>query len=340
MSIPTRALGRYGPQVSAVGFGLMSIGGVYGAAPSDEERLALLDHAHSIGQWFWDTADIYQDSEDIIGAWRAKNPIKAKDIFLATKFAIQIKEDFSQALDTSPEYARVALERSLKRLQTDTIDLYYAHRVDGKTPIEKTVEAMVQFKKEGKIRHIGLSEVSAATLRRAYAVHPIAAVQVEYSPVALDIEESHVGLLETCRELGVAVVAYSPVGRGLLTGRYPTREAISKDFFLSLLPRFSEENFPKIQSLYETIQQVAAKKEVTPTQVTLAWLLAREPFVIPIPGTRSLKYLEENTASALIQLSPEDNQLITDAADATKLEGDRYPAGFPDNYVLGDTPPL
>ena len=147
MSIPTRALGRNGPQVSSVGFGLMSIGGVYGAAPSDEERLALLDHAHSIGQWFWDTADIYQDSEDIIGTWRAKNPAKAKDIFLATKFAIQIKENFSQTLDTSPEYARVALERSLKRLQTDTIDLYYAHRVDGKTPIEKTVEAMVQFKK-------------------------------------------------------------------------------------------------------------------------------------------------------------------------------------------------
>ncbi|KAL4959371.1 NADP-dependent oxidoreductase domain-containing protein [Aspergillus stella-maris] len=340
MSIPTRALGRFGPQVSSVGFGLMSIGGVYGAAPSDEERLALLDHAHSIGQWFWDTADIYQDSEDIIGKWRAKNPTKAKDIFLATKFAIQIQENFSQTLDTSPEYARVALERSLKRLQTDTIDLYYAHRVDGKTPIEKTVEALVQFKNEGKIRHIGLSEVSAATLRRAYAVHPIAAVQVEYSPVALDIEESRVGLLEACRELGVAVVAYSPVGRGLLTGRYPTREAVAKDFFLSLLPRFSEENFPKILRLYEAIQQVAAKKQVTPTQVALAWLLARESFVIPIPGTRSIKYLEENTASAQIHLTPEENQLITNAADATKLEGDRYPAGFPDNYVLGDTPPL
>ncbi|KAL4939918.1 hypothetical protein BDV06DRAFT_224582 [Aspergillus oleicola] len=340
MSIPTRELGRNGPLVSSVGFGLMSIGGIYGTAPSDEERLALLDHAHAIGQWFWDTADIYLDSEDIIGKWRAKNPTKAKNIFLATKFAIQHKEDWSQTVDTSPEYARVALEKSLKRLQADTIDLYYAHRVDGKTPIEKTVEAMVRFKKEGKIRHLGLSEVSAATLRRAHAVHPIAAVQVEYSPIALDIEESHFALLETCRELGVAVVAYSPVGRGLLTGRYPTHEAVSKDFFLNLLPRFSEENFPKIQKLYEVIHQVAAKKEVTTTQVTLSWLLAREPFVIPIPGTRSIKYLEENTASAQIQLTPEENQLITDAANATKLEGDRYPAGFPDNYVLGDTPPL
>ncbi|KAL4923311.1 NADP-dependent oxidoreductase domain-containing protein [Aspergillus undulatus] len=340
MSIPTRTLGRNGPEVSSVGLGLMSIGGIYGAAPSDEERLALLDRAHAIGQWFWDTADIYQDSEDIIGTWRALNPTKAKDIFLATKFAIQVGKDFSQTVDTSPEYARLALEKSLKRLQTNTIDLYYAHRVDGKTPIEKTVEAMAQFQKEGKIRHLGLSEVSADTLRRAYAVHPIAAVQVEYSPIALDIEDPQIGLLETCRELGVAVVAYSPVGRGLLTGRYPTRETVSKDFFLSVLPRFSEENFPAIQKLYKTIHQVAANKDITPTQTTLAWLLARKPFVIPIPGTRSMKYLEENTASAQIQLTPEENKLITEAVNATSLDGDRYPLGFPDNYVLGDTPSL
>ncbi|RDW64559.1 uncharacterized protein DSM5745_09970 [Aspergillus mulundensis] len=340
MSVPTRALGRNGPQVSSVGLGLMSIGGTYGAAPSDEDRLALLDRAHAIGQWFWDTADIYFDSEDIIGTWRAKNPDKAKDIFLATKFAIQIGEGFTQTLDTSPEYARAALEKSLKRLQTDTIDLYYAHRVDGKTPIEKTVEAMVQFKKEGKIRYLGLSEVSADTLRRAHAVHPISAVQVEYSPFALDIEDSRVGLLETCRELGVAVVAYSPVGRGLLTGRHATRETITKDFFLNILPRYSEENFPEIQKLFEAIKRVAEKKGVTPTQATLAWLLAREPFVIPIPGTRSIKYLEENTASAQIQLTDEENRLITEAVNATKLVGDRYPEGFPDNYEFGDTPAL
>lgn len=147
MSIPTRALGRNGPEIPSVGLGLMSIGGVYGTAPSDEDRLALLDRAHGIGQWFWDTADIYADSEDIIGTWRTKNPEKAKDIFLASKFAIQVHDGFRQTLDTSPEYARTALEKSLKRLQTDSIDLYYAHRVDGKTPIEKTIEAMVQFKK-------------------------------------------------------------------------------------------------------------------------------------------------------------------------------------------------
>lgn len=340
MSIPTRALGRNGPEVSSVGLGLMSIGGIYGAAPSDEDRLALLDRAHAIGQWFWDTADVYFDSEDIVGTWRAKNPTKAKDIFLASKFGITMHKDGSQTVDTSPEYARVALEKSLKRLQTGTIDLYYAHRVDGKTPIEKTVEAMAQFKKEGKIRFLGLSEVSADTLRRAHAVHPITAVQVEYSPFTLDIEDLRVALLETCRELGVAVVAYSPVGRGLLTGRYATRESITKDFFLSIMPRYSEENFPAIQKLYESIKDVAKKKGVTPTQASLAWLLAREPFVIPIPGTRSIKYLEENTASAQIQLTVEENQRITEAANATKLVGARYPAGFPENYEFGTTPEL
>ncbi|KAL4879184.1 NADP-dependent oxidoreductase domain-containing protein [Aspergillus karnatakaensis] len=341
MSIPTRTLGLNGPEVPAVGLGLMSIGGVYGAAPSDEDRLALLDHAHSIGQWFWDTADIYSDSEEIVGKWRAKNPEKAKDIFLATKFAIQIHEGFRQTLDTSPEYARTALERSLERLQTDCIDLYYAHRVDGVTPIEKTVEAFIEFKKEGKIRYIGLSEVSAATLRRAHAVHPITAVQLEYSPVALDIEDPKIGLLETCRELGVAVVAYSPTGRGVLTGRHLTRESISKDFFLNALPKYSEENFPKVQKLYEVIKGVAEKKGVTPSQTVIAWLLAREPFVFPIPGTRSIKYLEENTASVNVTLTEEENEAITEAANATKLVGDRYPPGFtPDNYTFGETPAL
>ncbi|KAL4994460.1 NADP-dependent oxidoreductase domain-containing protein [Aspergillus recurvatus] len=340
MSIRTRALGRIGPEVSSVGLGLMSIGGIYGAAPSDEDRLAFLDRAHAIGQWFWDMADVYLDSEDIVGTWRAKNPEKAKDIFLASKFGIIVHEDGSQTIDTSPEYARVALERSLKRLQTETIDLYYAHRVDGKTPIEKTVEAMAQFKREGKIRYLGLSEVSADTLRRAHAVHVISAVQVEYSPFAMDIEDPRVALLETCRELGIAVVAYSPVGRGILTGKYATRESITKDFFLSIMPRFSEENFPAIQTLYQAIKDVADKKEVTSTQATLAWLLARESFVIPIPGTRSIKYLEENTASAQIDLTDEEYQRITEAVNATKLVGGRYPIGFPDNYEFGNTPPV
>ncbi|KAE8343188.1 hypothetical protein BDV24DRAFT_172953 [Aspergillus arachidicola] len=341
MTPPTRTLGRHGPQVSSIGLGLMSIGGVYGAAPSDEDRIALLDHAHAIGQWFWDTADVYFDSEEIIGKWRAKNPEKAKDIFLASKFGIRVFPDGRQATDSSPEYAKSALEKSLKRLQTKTIDLYYAHRVDNKTPIEKTIQAMVQFKEEGKIRYLGLSEVSANTLRRAHAVHPITAVQVEYSPFALDIEQPQIALLDTCRELGIAVVAYSPVGRGLLTGRYTSRESLAKDTFLSLLPRYSEENFPAIRRLYDAINSVASEKGVTPAQASLAWLSARDQLVIPIPGTRSIKYLEENTAAANIRLTVEESQLLTDAANATKLVGDRYPPGLvPDNFEFGETPEL
>jgi aryl-alcohol dehydrogenase-like predicted oxidoreductase len=180
--------------------------------------------------------------------------------------------------------------------------------------------------REGKIRYIGLSEVSAATLRRAHAVNPVSAVQVEYSPFALDIEQPQIALLEACRELGVAVVAYSPVGRGLLTGRYTTRESVTKDMFLNALPRFSEENFPAIQRLNEVIKSVATKKNITPAQTALAWLSAREPFVIPIPGTRSIKYLKENTAAAKIELTIEENQFITHAANATKLVGGRYPS--------------
>lgn len=189
-------------------------------------------------------------------------------------------------------------------------------------------KAKLTLSREGKIRYLGLSEVSADTLRRAHAVHPISAVQIEYSPFALDIEDPRIGLLEACRELGVAVVAYSPVGRGLLTGRYATRESFTKDAFLSIMPRYSEENFPAIQKLLEVIKTVAQKKGTTPTQTTLAWLLAREPSVIPIPGTRSIKYLEENTASADIHLTDEENKLITDAANATKLVGDRYPSAL------------
>ncbi|KAL4756840.1 NADP-dependent oxidoreductase domain-containing protein [Aspergillus foveolatus] len=257
------------------------------------------------GSKWTSTADVYFDSEDIVGIWRAKNPTKAKDIFLASEFAITLHEHGSQTVDTSSEYARVALERSLKRLQTGIIK-------------SKTVEAMAQFKKEGTIRFFGLSEVSAGTLRRAHAVHPITTVQVEYSPFTLDIEDPRVALLGTWRELGVAVVVYSPVGRGLLTGRYATRESITKDFFLN----------------------VAKKKGVAPIQATLAWLLAREPFVVPIPGTRSIKDLEENTASAQLQLTDEENKRITEAANATKLLGAGYPAGFPDNYGFGTTPEL
>ncbi|GAD97551.1 aldo-keto reductase (AKR13), putative [Paecilomyces variotii No. 5] len=341
MAIPTRTLGKNGPSVPALGFGLMSIGGIYGAAPSNADRLALLDHAHAIGSRFWDTADVYFDSEDAIGEWIRQNPDKRKDIFLATKFALQMDPATgAQTVRSDPEYVKEACEKSLKRLGTDYIDLYYCHRVDGKTPIEKTVEAMVELKNERKIHYIGLSEVSASTLRRAHAVHPISAVQVEYSPFALDIEDPKVGVLQTARELGITIVAYSPMGRGLLTGRYNSYEDVAQNPFLSMMPRFSKDNFPKILELIKKIRTTAAQKGCTVGQLTMAWMLSRGDDIIPIPGTRSIKYLDENFATLQVKLSPEDYKELTEAVMATTLDGARYPAGFPDNYELGETPAL
>ncbi|KAI9150336.1 Aldo-keto reductase str7 [Paramyrothecium foliicola] len=332
-----RTLGRNGPQVNAVGFGAMSIGGTYGPAGTDEERFVLLDRAHEIGQTFWDTANIYADSEEVIGKWFAKRG-KRNDIFLATKFGIKFGAS-GVGLDSSPEHVKQACETSLARLQTDVIDLYYCHRVDGKTPIEKTIQAMVELKNEGKIRYLGLSEVSSDTLRRAHAVHPISALQIEFSPFALDIEDPKIGLLETCRELGVAIVAYSPIGRGLLTG-VKTWEDVAADSFLSTVPKFSKENFPKILELVENIKKVAARKGCTAAQLTLAWVLAQGDDFIPIPGTRGTKYLEENFSSQNIVLSREEQDELRQEIKKTEITGERYPEFFGKTFTFGDTPPL
>ncbi|KAJ6607704.1 NADP-dependent oxidoreductase domain-containing protein [Mycena sp. CBHHK59/15] len=215
MSFPTRKIG--GADVSALGFGAMGIAGAYGAVEGDEERFKVLDAAYAAGCTHWDTADIYGDSEELLGKW-FKRTGKRDEIYLATKFGIVMTEE--RVVNGTPEYARQSVEKSLKRLGVDCVDLYYLHRADSTVSIEHSVAAMAEFVKEGKVKHLGLSEVSASTLRRAHAVHPIAAVQVEYSPFTLDIEDPKIDLLRTCRELGIAVVAYSPLGRGLLSGLY------------------------------------------------------------------------------------------------------------------------
>ncbi|KAH8878586.1 Aldo/keto reductase [Thozetella sp. PMI_491] len=318
-----RQLGRRGPQVAAIGFGAMSIGGAYGPAGSDEERFKLLDRAHELGTTFWDTADIYGDSEEVIGKWFAKTG-KRNDIFLASKFGLVFK-DSGVAINSSPEYVKAACESSLKRLGVEVIDLYYCHRVDGVTPVEKTIEAMVELKNQGKIKYLGISEVSSDTLRRAHAVHPISALQMEYSPFCLDIENPKIALLDTCRELGIAVVAYSPMGRGLLTG-VKTAEDVAKDTFLSTVPKFSKENFPKIMKLVEKIKEVATKKSCTAAQLTLAWVLAQGDDFFAIPGTRSPKYLEENFRAMDITLTSQEKEDIREAVRQTEIPGDRYPA--------------
>ncbi|KAJ5370368.1 uncharacterized protein N7496_006460 [Penicillium cataractarum] len=338
MSIPSRRLGPNGPQVPAVGLGLMSIGGIYGSAGSLDEKLAFLDHAHAIGQYFWDTADLYRDSEDIVGEW-FKRSGKRDDIFLATKFGVRRNDETGHLFARSdPEYVRIACEKSLKRLGVDTIDLYYSHRVDSITPIEKTIEAMVELKNEGKIRHLGISEVSAATLHRAHAIHPITALQIEYSPFALDIESPKIDVLNTCRELGIAVVAYSPIGRGILTGQIQSYEDLPKTDLRHNLPKYSPENFPKILNLLDGLKDVAKTHDATPAQVAIAWLLAQGPDIIPIPGTRSANRMEENNRSSLLQLSDKEVQDIRELIQENEVHGDRYLPTM--GRYLSETPAL
>ncbi|PRP86279.1 putative aldo-keto reductase (AKR13) [Planoprotostelium fungivorum] len=341
MSLPTRSLGKNGPQVTALGFGTMGLSAFYGPTKPDNERFAVLDAAFAAGELNWDSADVYMDSEDLLGKWFAANPGKREKIFLATKFgAFRIEEDGQRGpTDSTPEYCKKAIERSLKRLGLPYVDLYYAHRLDGKTPVEKTVAAMAELKAEGKIKHIGLSEVSAESLRRAYKVHPIAAVQIEYSPFTLDIEDPQIALLQACRELGVAVVAYSPLGRGMLSGKLRSTADLAADDFRRMIPRFSEENFPKNLALVDEISRIAEHKSVTPSQLTLAWLLAQGDDIIPIPGTTSIDRLKENLGSLSVQLTEEEKNAVRKSAEEAEVHGVRYPPAFL-ALSFADTPAL
>jgi hypothetical protein len=336
--LPTRQLGKGGPQVTALGFGCMGLSAFYGPTKPDNERLALLDKCYELGAWNWDSADLYADSEDLLGKWFAANPDKRKSIFLATKFGARTLPDGSRGVDSSPAYCKEACSKSLKRLGLPYVDLYYCHRLDQKTPVEQTVRAMVELKNEGKIRYLGLSECSAESLRRAYKVHPIHAVQIEYSPWALDIESPEIGLLKTCRELGVAVVAYSPIGRGMLSGTIRSRDDLDESDFRRNMPRFSAENFPKNVQLVDKISELAKKKGVTPSQLTLAWLMAQGDDIIPIPGTTKVERLEENLGSLKVKISQEEEQEIRKLCEEAEIHGGRYPEAVTSS-LFADTPP-
>lgn len=332
--LPTRKLGKNGPQVTALGFGTMGLSAFYGAPESDEKRFKILDRAYELGQTNWDSADVYQDSEDLLGKWFERTG-KRDEIFLATKFAH--KADFS--IDSSPEYVKQACDTSLKRLGTKWIDLYYCHRVDKKTPIEKTVQAMAELKKEGKIKYLGLSEISSDTLRRAEKIHHIDAIQIEYSPYAIDIEHPAIALLKTCRELGVAVVAYSPLGRGFATGVYRSLDDFEEGDFRRNSPRFSPENFPKNLKLADEVVKLAEKKGCTAGQLTLAWLLAQGDDIIPIPGTKKIKYVEENLGALKVKLTEAEEKEIRKLVDNAEVHGDRYPEAM-QGHLFADTPAL
>jgi aryl-alcohol dehydrogenase-like predicted oxidoreductase len=317
----TRQLGRTGPHVSAIGFGCMSlgIGDVYTSGIRDDDAaIALIHRALDLGVTFLDTADIYGDSEPKVArAIRGRRT----DVVLATKFGfVQSRIGSEEQIDGRPARVHEACEQSLRRLETDVIDVYYLHRVDPAVPIEETVGAMGDLVRQGKVRHLGLSEVAVSTLRRAHAVHPIAAVQTEYSLFSREAEEE---LLPALRELGIALVAYSPLGRGFLAGRFRTLDDLAPDDWRRRNPRFQGTAFDRNVALADRVRELAAAKGCTPAQLALAWLLTR-PEVIPIPGTSSVERLEENAGAVGVELAPAELDEIDRRSPKGAAAGERY----------------
>ncbi|HEX5309082.1 MAG TPA: aldo/keto reductase [Solirubrobacteraceae bacterium] len=315
----TRTLGR-DLVVSEIGLGCMGMSEFYGRA-DEGEAIATIQRALDLGVTLLDTADMYGPftNEKLVGRAIAG---RREQVVLATKFGNERREDGSWVgINGRPEYVRSACEASLQRLGVDHIDLYYQHRVDKTTPIEDTVGAMAELVKEGKVRHLGLSEASPQTIRRAHAVHLIAALQTEYSLWSRDPEQA---ILPTVRELGIGFVAYSPLGRGFLSGKYKQPEDLPEDDFRRHHPRFQGENFQQNLKLVQRIEEIAREKQVTAGQLALAWVLAQGDDIVPIPGTKHRSYLQENVGASEIELSAEDLSRIDQAAPAGATAGDRY----------------
>jgi len=315
-----RILGKSGLEVSAIGFGCMGLNYAYAQTLDKDNAISLLRSAVEKGVTFFDTAEMYGPftNEELVG--EALKPFR-KDVVIATKFGIKI-QDGKQVQDSSPAQIRKAVEGSLKRLQTDYIDLYYQHRVDTNTPIEDVAGTIKDLIQEGKIKHWGLSEAGVQTIRRAHAVHPVTAVQSEYSLWWRRPEEA---LIPTLEELGIGFVPFSPLGKGFLTGKISKEATFDKTDFRSIVPRFSKENLETNQVLIDLLNNIAVQKNATPAQIALAWILYQKPWIVPIPGTTKLHRLEENLGGANVSLTDNDLSNINKALQQIQIAGERYP---------------
>ncbi|WP_019143769.1 aldo/keto reductase [Aeromicrobium massiliense] len=318
----TRTLGAHGPVVSPVGLGCMGISQSFGPSPARPEMVAFLREAVDHGITFFDTAEVYGpfENEDIVG--EALAPVRS-DVVLATKFGFAFDADGRQSGVTSrPDDIRAAVDGSLRRLRTDVIDLLYQHRVDPDVPIEDVAGTVKELVEAGKVKHFGLSEAGAGTIRRAHAVHPVTALQSEYSLFWREPEES---VLDTVEELGIGFVPFSPLGRGLLTGRLTRESTFGAGDIRATLPRFAPDALARNLDLADLVTAVAQRKGATPGQVALAWLLARKPWIVPIPGTRRIERVDENLAAARLELTAEDLAELDAASESVQVVGDRYP---------------
>lgn len=331
--VPRMKLGSQGLEVSAQGLGCMGMSAFYGPPKPDADMISLIHHAIQVGITFLDTSDIYgPHTNEILLSKALKDGVRDK-VELATKFGISW-DGQNREVRGDPEYVRAACEASLKRLQLDCIDLYYQHRVDIRVPIEITMGEMKKLVEEGKIKYVGLSEASASTIRRAHAVHPITAVQLEWSLWSRDVEEE---IIPTCRELGIGIVAYSPLGRGFLSGGSNMVASLSKDDFRKHHPRFQAENLEHNNNLFNRVNEIAVKKGCTPSQLALAWVHHQGTDVCPIPGTTKIENLMQNIGALSVKLTTEEMAELESIADSVR--GDRY-LSMTSTYLHSDTPPL
>ncbi len=316
-----RYLGESGLEVSALGLGCMGLSQSYPPFPDKQESIALIRAAVDRGVTFFDTAEVYGPyvNEELVG--EALATFRGQ-VVIATKFGFKIGPTGQAGQDSRPEHIKEVAEASLKRLKVETIDLFYQHRVDPNVPIEEVAGAVKDLIQAGKVRHFGLSEAGAQTIRRAHAVQPVTAVQSEYSLWYRRPEEA---VLPTCEELGIGFVPFSPLGKGFLTGKIDANTQLEKTDFRSSIPRFSSENRKANQALVDLLGRIAERKQATPAQIALAWLLAQKPWIVPIPGTKKVARLEENLAAAAVELTSDDLREIESAASKIHIQGDRYP---------------